>query len=712
MDLLKRKRLRIILLFALGVGLPSVLLGILAFRGIQNDRALVEKSRLEEHRRAVDLVVETLDTHFQEAEQGFLNTIADARETPHPEELKKFLQEYPLVEELFYFQNRENIHFPAADFLFQAEGSLGMPSLPSVPPSLMRIIQRGQQSEFQQNDYQKAILNYNQAFQLASDRQTKGELLNSVARVQKKSSLSLEAMKSYQVLARDYDQVRLSTGLPLGLVAGREIASLYLREKDLVSSVNTNVALFKALIESAWKLEESQYDFFAQNIKSSLEGLFSQVNLPEDVRNIQGSFIRYKEKEIRKREKTERLLNFQEQAVSDLQTRLARNRGSVSSDSKRWTVEKEKHIYLFSLLAENPGDGNPSGGDWGLLFDAAYLRKLLQSELKSRVSGDETGWIVRARGGEVILESDNPPMGSLSVKADFAGSFPDWSLELYQRDTPRFKAFLTSRQGIYFLIFLLIGGILIFGLILTIRTISHELELARMKSDFVSTISHEFKSPLTSIHQLAEMLQAGRIPSEERRQKYYDVLVEQSERLTLLTENVLNFAQMEEGRKEFHFAKVDIQELLDDFIFAYQDRLSHNSFELLLKADRPLPSVTADSAALTQAINNLLDNAVKYSGSQKKAVVSATADDEHLMISVKDFGIGIKREELDKVFDRFYRGGDELTRTVKGSGLGLTLVKHIIEAHGGSVQVESEPGRGSTFSIRIPLKSSKGQTDG
>ena len=152
-------------------------------------------------------------------------------------------------------------------------------------------------------------------------------------------------------------------------------------------------------------------------------------------------------------------------------------------------------------------------------------------------------------------------------------------------------------------------------------------------------------------------------------------------------------------------------ELLDDLISTHQDRLSHDSFELLLKADRPLPSVTVDSAALTQAINNLVDNAVKYSGSQKKAVVSATADDEYLKISVKDFGIGIKREELDKVFDRFYRGGDELTRTVKGSGLGLTLVKQIIEAHGGSVQVESEPGRGSTFSIRIPLKSSKGRTN-
>jgi signal transduction histidine kinase len=225
-----------------------------------------------------------------------------------------------------------------------------------------------------------------------------------------------------------------------------------------------------------------------------------------------------------------------------------------------------------------------------------------------------------------------------------------------------------------------------------------------MKSDFVSTISHEFRSPLTSIRQLAEMLQTGRVPSEERRQKYYDVLLEQSERLSLLTENILNFAKIEEGRREFVFEKTDIKSLLEDLVSSVQERVRHEGFTVQLEMEDSLPPIMADRNAMTQAIHNLIDNAIKYSGKVKKVVVKSYTQDQNLVIAVQDFGIGIKKEERDKIFDRFYRGGDKLTGTVKGSGLGLTLVKLIIDAHHGSVHLESEPGQGSTFSVKLPLE--------
>jgi signal transduction histidine kinase len=252
-------------------------------------------------------------------------------------------------------------------------------------------------------------------------------------------------------------------------------------------------------------------------------------------------------------------------------------------------------------------------------------------------------------------------------------------------------------------VFLLIAGILIFGLILTIRSVSHELELARMKSDFVSTVSHEFKSPLTSIRQLAEMLQSGRVPSEERRQKYYDVLLEQSERLALLTDNILSLAKIEEGRAEFAFETTDISVLLSEVVTSIQDRVRHEGFDIGLDVEGGLPFLAVDRTALSQAVNNLIDNAIKYSGDSKKISVSACLEEQVLAIAVQDFGVGIQKEDIDRVFERFYRGGDELTRTVKGSGLGLTLVREIVAAHRGKVHVESEPGRGSVFSIRLPL---------
>jgi signal transduction histidine kinase len=569
----------------------------------------------------------------------------------------------------------------------------------------VRKVPIAQQLEFQQKNYPKALASYQQRFEQVSDPQMKGELLSAIARVQKKSTLFRDAEKTYEAIARDYSNVQTAGGVPLGLAARLELSSLSMSIDDTLTVIKTYFSLYKDLLNREWRLEKDQYDFFSQDIKESINDILSQAPMAASLLPYQSAFSILKAEENNQRKITERLLTFQENAAADLKAQVPLNPEELRSSARRFTLESGGHTYLVSLLDQYLGNRSRVNEIRGLLLNAGYLRdSLLRQVLQSNIHSGKTGWIVKGRDDKILLKSENSPSGSITARTNFEGGFPPWFVEFYQQDPDLFETFLISRRGIYFYMFFLLAGILIFGLILTIRTVAHELELSKMKSDFVSTISHEFKSPLSSIRQLAEMLQSGRVLSEERRQQYYDVLVEQSERLSLLIDNILDFAKIEEGRKEFNFEIIEIGPLLEEIVSIIQDRVRHKDFVIQVKIEKPLPSIKVDRAAITQAITNLIDNAIKYSGEAKNILVRAFAENQYLIITVKDFGIGIRKEEIDKVFERFYRGGDVLTRTVKGSGLGLTLVKQIVEVHHGNVNVESEPGHGSTFSIRLPLQ--------
>lgn len=707
MKRLKQKQFRILFLFILGVGVPSLLLGYLAFRGIRNDQALLEKEKREELQSLAETITLEIENTISQTEQFFIELITEVPTSETSvlnQRLNAFKVQNPLVKEPFSFENEGGIQFPVAKLLYLSDGSTASLSPPSLSSDLSKNYYSGQQAEFQQKDFRTALSFYRQAFRLASDSRTKGEFLNAAARVQKKSSLYQEALDTYKVVVKDYGQEKLLTGVPLGIAARLEIGSLFLLLENPLSAGQTFFDLFKTLLQGDWKLERAQYDYFVLSLRGSLDDIFSQPQVSTDLESLKKSFQQLMDEEKKQKERTEELLVFQKRAESDLLSRAVQASGWTQNSTTRFTLEIERQSFLTVLLKEDVEKKTQNSRYWGLLIDQnSIISEIKNSILKNLSTAKKMGWIIRDREGLSILRSEALPDGSINAQANFNGNFPDWQLQLSQQDPQLFETFLTSKRGIYFFMFLLIGGILIFGLVLTVRTVSRELELARMKSDFVSTISHEFKSPLTSIRQLAEMLQSGRVPSDERRQKYYDVLVEQSERLTLLTDNVLSFAKMEEGKKNFVFESLDVGALLENIVSAFQDRISHEKFKLELNVKGSLPTIPADGPALTQAINNLIDNAIKYSGETIEAKVHASVEGNDLIIAVEDFGLGIRSEEVDKVFDRFYRGGDELTRTIKGSGLGLTLVKQIVEAHKGSVFVESKPGQGSTFTIKLPL---------
>jgi len=241
------------------------------------------------------------------------------------------------------------------------------------------------------------------------------------------------------------------------------------------------------------------------------------------------------------------------------------------------------------------------------------------------------------------------------------------------------------------------------GIFLTYRNVSREMNLARLKSDFVANVSHELRTPLALIRLYAETLELGRLTAKDKFQEYFRIIREESERLTALINNILDFSRIEAGRKEYEFKETNLPELVRSTLDSYRFQIEQNGFAFEENISRDIPPVNVDREAIARSLLNLVNNALKYSKDQKFIGVSLYRANDSVKLEVRDHGIGIPPGEQEKIFEKFYRCGDPLVHNIKGSGLGLSLVRHIVRAHGGDVQVESTPNKGSKFTIALPL---------
>jgi len=249
-----------------------------------------------------------------------------------------------------------------------------------------------------------------------------------------------------------------------------------------------------------------------------------------------------------------------------------------------------------------------------------------------------------------------------------------------------------------------------------IRVVRREIALAQLKANFVADVSHEIKTPLALIRLFSETLQSGRVTSEEKRQEYYSIITRESTRLTNLINNILDFARIEAGRKEFTLQRTEVASVVRQTYDAYRAHLDHNGFEHHLAIAERLPPVDADRDAIAQVLLNLMNNAVKYSDEERYLSIEVGRDTrrggEGVLISVHDRGIGIRAEDRAHLFEGFFRADDGRVRQQGGTGLGLALVKHIVDAHHGSLDVEPRLVKGTTFRVFLPASGSQPASDG
>jgi signal transduction histidine kinase len=243
------------------------------------------------------------------------------------------------------------------------------------------------------------------------------------------------------------------------------------------------------------------------------------------------------------------------------------------------------------------------------------------------------------------------------------------------------------------------------GVFLAAGAAAREVRLAELKSNFVASVSHDLKTPLALIQLFAETLELGRVRTPERAQEYYRIINGESKKLTRLIENILDFSRMEAGLRPYRMEPADVSECVNKVLARMGTQFAQGNFAVTPKIASDLPRILADEGAAEQAIENLIANAMKYSGDAKHIEIEAKRLNGHIVVSVTDHGIGISHREQGRIFRKFYRVQRELGGGPQGTGLGLAIVDHTMRGHGGFVRVESEPDRGSTFSLHFPIPS-------
>ncbi len=262
-------------------------------------------------------------------------------------------------------------------------------------------------------------------------------------------------------------------------------------------------------------------------------------------------------------------------------------------------------------------------------------------------------------------------------------------------------------KNVYYCLIAAANVIMILGVLSSIRNVNRELTLAEMRSDFVARVSHELRTPLGLIRLFAETLEMGRMKNETKQKEYLHAITKESERLTLLINNILDFSKIEENKKHYTVTEAQAEEIILNSVDIMQYHLQRNEMKVELDIEPNLPPISCDPEAVQQALYNLLSNAMKYSDEGKTIEMKASRRDHEVVISVKDEGIGISSEDQEKIFQKFYRVDNPKVRKTGGSGLGLSVVNHIIENQGGTITVHSELNRGSVFSLHFPILQKK-----
>jgi signal transduction histidine kinase len=544
------------------------------------------------------------------------------------------------------------IRFTPDGFAFGDEQRpLYQPAGPSaIPPPL--ALTAGGSYEFELADPARAASNYARLAQ--SDEPTiRGQALVAAARVLRRQKRFVEALRTYDEL-ETLGATLVAAGEPAALVARQGRGKVLEAIGDVERRTREAIALAADLSAARWRIDRPTFEFY--------RGLVEQWNGPAS----RADAI----------QRTEAVLDlwrlWQLGELPAQGRRLVRS--GTSASLAAWVSGADGPVARVLTAAE-------WHGKWADLTVARRLSIAIVDTDGRILAGEEHATAAVLSPAETRL-----PFLLAIASADPSGDAGE-----------------SRRRG------LLVGGLALALVLMAAgsyglyRVTTGELLLARQQSDFVAAVSHEFRTPLTSMRHLTDLLARRAVADDERRGRYYELLARETERLHRMVESLLSFGRLEAAAHVWQFAPVALDEVLGELALDF--RRDHQR-ELHVQLESNLPAVRADREAVARAVWNLLDNAAKYSEPAAPVCLSARSHQRFVHLVVEDRGPGISVAERKRIFHKFVRGDQAKRAGIRGVGIGLALVKQVADAHGGTVQLDSVPGRGSTFTLVLPCHES------
>jgi signal transduction histidine kinase len=533
-----------------------------------------------------------------------------------------------------------------------------VPKKPEPPASLFAEAER---LEFRQLDSAKAVEAL-RAPARSPDPQIRAAALLRIARNYRKLGRWDDALAAYGELAA-IKAVQIEM-LPPDLVALQARLGVLERANRVEAARQEAILLRDGLRERRWRLTRGAYEFHAGEARRIL----GQAEPPPD--------------------------DAENPALASAAEALYQEwREGLPADGKRILRESDQPLLAIWRQAND--------GLALLLLGPKWLEAQLDENRGSSFAKQGIAVILTDAEGRPVLGRLEAGSPRQTVRLASETQLP-WNVHAVTTDPDTVLAPARTRRGILIAALGLISALILAGAYLVGRAVTREMAVSKLQSEFVSSVSHEFRTPLSSLCLLSDLLASGRVASETDRNEYYGVLVRESRRLRRLVEGLLNFGRMEAGAMQYRFETIDPAELVRELSKDFQHDVEASGYQIEVAVNKNTPLVNADRTALGSAVWNLLDNAVKYSPECRQVWVDVLQEGGRAAIRVRDCGLGIPASEQKRIFEKFTRGEAAKQGGIVGTGVGLAMVQSIMSAHGGEVRLESEPGRGSTFTLLLP----------